>query len=845
MSNQNTTPITVPKDDILWATGQVNKKPLRQIPNKTQVVAPPAPIEPLSLPTSPDDMWNNKFWSQLKGIPNANEFITSRNSNIAKGITSKIPNIRDLNDLQLTHAIQDDLRERGASIEDPEVAKNIHNTVRNIRQQIRAENPQYTSDDYYKRLIAWQQLDDTTNYGAKQAMSRFQNVNKYKSMNEVWLVDAINRGELIPWSQSRNDLSNLGMGNALQTAQSQAKFNNTMRIKKYLTDGIRTDKTKSLSSQSKEVPDTTTNHLSNIAKKVIGDMPDDQLQEFHRTLSDDEQIIQQSRKVSEITKEEVKLKIAMQRLRDDALGMSIQSGTGGLESGYLDAYVSEKSKPLIWRMEALASDKAAESNILSTLIQNRQFNFDKEWKQKAFDRGIYEYNQDYKLKEKALNNTITNDERDYQLKLAEQNNKNRQKTEDWNFVNLITNEVKSPSQMYAMQWDTQSMDFASDSNIINRYPNEASLKNNNPAWIKIAITDRTKQLLANAGLSRALWSKPPSNEWWQYMKFANVADWLLAHKTLLTKAWSDDIYSRLMQRVGTKNWPQYASQLMSASGIAKGTKFSQLNDNQLNTLIMNQIKRESPWFYNELNRRISSSSQNTQWRTPSLSSWAGAIINWYWTIKDVPMESRIKVAKELSDYFDSIKSSYKDPNEFNIRKSTIYTSIPSEADNQKLQSISNVSSQLDRLKKSLDWSDTWPLRELREKSADKWTNQDTVKIRQEMEALLPDLARWVFWEKWVLTDSDIERYRKTIPNQWNKKDVNAAIVNNLREILAQSFQNTVKTLAKSNKNVANWADDYVAIRDNSPSWLFNALLNNTKLQSNESDIDSFAKKYGL
>jgi len=146
-------------------------------------------------------------------------------------------------------------------------------------------------------------------------------------------------------------------------------------------------------------------------------------------------------------------------------------------------------------------------------------------------------------------------------------------------------------------WDLSATDFRG---LAYKYPNEASLKNNNPAGIKSSVSANTKRLLQEAGVQWATGSTPPPDESGRYMVFASVADGMLAHKVLLTQAGTNDVYQRLMQWVGTSEWPNYASGLMQKAGIQNGAKFSDLSDQQLNALISVQMQKESPWFYKEL-----------------------------------------------------------------------------------------------------------------------------------------------------------------------------------------------------------------------------------------------------
>lgn len=130
---------------------------------------------------------------------------------------------------------------------------------------------------------------------------------------------------------------------------------------------------------------------------------------------------------------------------------------------------------------------------------------------------------------------------------------------------------------------------------------EASFKNNNPTWITFtAISENGKQLLRDAWVEFFEWTARPSAEWGSYMWFETKEDWLLAHETLLTQAWTDDIYDRLKQWVWTAEWDSYASSLMEQSGIQKWTKFSELSEDQTQSLLANQIKRESPAFYKQV-----------------------------------------------------------------------------------------------------------------------------------------------------------------------------------------------------------------------------------------------------
>jgi hypothetical protein len=302
--------------------------------------------------------------------------------------------------------------------------------------------------------------------------------------------------------------------------------------------------------------------------------------------------------------------------------------------------------------------------------------------------------------------------------------------------------------------------------------------------------------------------------------------------TQMRAAWIKTIVGKTLrskdeQAKLVKEWKSWTMNSKHLTGMAmdiysgKDDKGKLIKPSDAQIKIMNANWRYQPaetmakWDYWHFEYRWG----GTTWATGigTISTDATNIINNYAKITDYPIWDRARVAAEVWAYFESIKSTVS-PEEYKIMTSSLYTDIPNEWPRNKLSSIANVSYQLDNLVSTLNSTDTWPLRELWEKKADKWTNQDTQALRQQMEAILPDLARGVFGEKWVLTDTDIERYRKTIPNIWNKQEVNKKIVQNLKDILWNTFKTTLVEEANNKTNVANWLDDYRKFFWISSSW---------------------------
>ena len=170
-------------------------------------------------------------------------------------------------------------------------------------------------------------------------------------------------------------------------------------------------------------------------------------------------------------------------------------------------------------------------------------------------------------------------------------------------MDTVTNQIVW--QMWTEWLDYSQVDFSTNQKLINKYQWEASFKNNNPAWLTWGISNNLKNLFDEAGINYSMWTPRPKDEWWNYIKFASVQDWLDAYFIALTQAWSQNVQSRLatwVWTVDTASNNEYAKEIMQKAWIPinQDIMFSDLNDNQLSKLMEVQMQREALNFYNEL-----------------------------------------------------------------------------------------------------------------------------------------------------------------------------------------------------------------------------------------------------
>lgn len=133
---------------------------------------------------------------------------------------------------------------------------------------------------------------------------------------------------------------------------------------------------------------------------------------------------------------------------------------------------------------------------------------------------------------------------------------------------------------------------------------------------------------------------------------------------------------------------------------------------------------------------------------------------------------------------------------------------------QQLSKMSQVIAQLDSLQSNLNKNNkTGPFKGRVNKLLNNLgQNADISEINAQIQALIPNVARGIYGEVGVLTDADIENYRKTVASLTNTKDQNDAVLALTLKNALRSYESVLNTAVNSDIKVDGWAEDYFKIK---------------------------------
>ena len=256
---------------------------------------------------------------------------------------------------------------------------------------------------------------------------------------------------------------------------------------------------------------------------------------------------------------------------------------------------------------------------------------------------------------------------------------------------------------------------------------------------------------------------------------------------------------------------------MRIAGIKKWTKFEQLNQDQLSKLTEAHLKKESPWFINAINQYW--------WNMQNRSfTWTDIQV-----FNDLTPSEKAKKQSDpkFQSFIDAQNKVYTNPDASinDILEYSAWGKDLWETSIWQLSKFNQALSQVSELSKKINTETTWPII-WRLRSYNPY-DANAQALKAEINSLVPNIARWVYGEVWVLTDADVEQYRKTLPNLQSTEDTNKLVLAMTLKTMMNGYKWQLQTLAWAGKDVSKFQwkyNDYQKQID----WLLNSIWKGNK-----------------
>lgn len=497
--------------------------------------------------------------------------------------------------------------------------------------------------DIYNRLLAWEEFSDTwikqTPEYAK-AKAGYDLVSRYINMSEDQLYNAYAWGHI--WSNLEKQLANNP-----NLAAAKIRYD-----KKLVTDDINKNSSLMINAYNKaDWKDTTVvedkSFLENLSDKItesfntswkdITTFKDFMANNYPDLVSDTKELNQKETELRQLTDERdarldeiikenpwISINRATMLAARQNKDTNAQIKAMSYELGNLQANINYQTTLADKEYWYIQDNQTRADRLLQ---EQRWMQFDLLWTAQAqqYQQQQIADQRAYEQANQWVKTQIITDQATWQQALINSNTwevistyETWLKWTDWVFKKFDDNTLynETTGQFRDIRtWVTKDIDWNVDYSATDFSTNpqyntlEASFKNNNPTGITWGVSNTLKSMWDEAWVTYEIWTARPTAEGWNYVKFASVQDWLDAYTIALTQRW-DDVEARLKKWVWVWDTQEYADDLMSKAWIEKWAKFSELSDEQIQTLMEVQLQRESPKFYNAL-------SQESQVQAPA------------------------------------------------------------------------------------------------------------------------------------------------------------------------------------------------------------------------------------
>lgn len=315
-----------------------------------------------------------------------------------------------------------------------------------------------------------------------------------------------------------------------------------------------------------------------------------------------------------------------------------------------------------------------------------------------------------------------------------------------------------------------------------------------------------QKLLNNKYLNANIWTQTDVECW----QFARTATWLLSTPGGNSLSSRIEAFSDTSPTPGWLvlfNWWNYNKTYWHISVVTWinsdwtiTVKESNLNNDKKVT--ERKISLNDPnisWFYNNTPLAWWWQEQETSFNSTDIRAF-----------NDLTPSEKTKKQKDpkFQSFVESQNKIYNNP-DANLDDILSYSAWGKdlwETSIQQLSKFNQALSQVSELSKKISTENTWPIVWLIRQYNPYDANAQALKA--EINSLVPNIARWVYWEVWVLTDNDIEQYKKTLPNITSIKDTNNLVLAMTLKTMMNGYKSQLQTLASAWKDVSGFSWQY-------------------------------------
>lgn len=163
--------------------------------------------------------------------------------------------------------------------------------------------------------------------------------------------------------------------------------------------------------------------------------------------------------------------------------------------------------------------------------------------------------------------------------------------------------------------------------------------------------------------------------------------------------------------------------------------------------------------------------------------------------RDLSTDDKNRIAREKAKVMKDPNASVEDILQWSLWGKTVW-----QTQSQQLDKFGMAFGMLDEINGQLKDMNTgpiiWKMRKLNPYDTDRKV------LEAALTGLVPTAARGIYWEVWVLTDTDIQHYIRTLPNLDNTRKQNEAILALNLSIFAWGYKKKLASLAWQNYDVS-------------------------------------------